>query len=833
MINEDISFVLPSEYIKYDNSYSIREYIYDFSFRTYINTVDTIKSIEIYKNGEKYDNVIVNNIGNNYYYVKDMDIIKKGNYHYGVKVILNDSKIYYNGFYLKVLSSQIENDIKINYFATQGTHENFNALNILLKVQSEYHIHSVKLYRKYINEDWIYLGEMLQGTYGYMHKDLLFDIKNICSSTLFYKAVVTTSNDLKKTMVISVPITLATFSLNNIQYLGNTHGKYSIYGGLVGTIISPNHEFNNEIFELIVDTSEKKYLRIKIKNKKYSFYAENFKVIYPQQFIYNQTNEEKNIFELSGKGVIRQIISEGKDIIKNDSCEFNATIECGSDYSVIFNIHPDTDNSLSVHTEETLNNIVRYNDLYTKSTQEYNDKTISNVRYNGILVFNNELNFLNVDTLIQQKLPIDQSRIDNLMRNSDFTTYNLSNFYFISFSEKGISFTVFDGINYDEYNYDFVIYDPTLQYIKNNICFRFDTKNKIVFEFINYDLTKNFEIIKIIDNQLTINNCNDSVSIIFNTLRSRLLNQLGQNYTFTENDETFVARFGKTYLLKQQIFESMNFDSFAQNMYMYEFNVVITTSAEVEGIKKDAELSIKATVNLNNAFFNIEKTDMNYMIGSYISNNESYNQKPLDVMELLNSSYYIKLSKSLKTKNKNDYGHYTVCELFNRNSKIYSLTFDDVLTSDFFTYKDVCKTRVVPINNDEIMILIFKDNKYIINHINLASVKRTKQYIINSRISCQYLLSLSDEQLLKFSNILSIAKQNEFTDRKIRVFALSDYDNIILYKDGKEILFKRITPISLTHDYNAFLYEYNVKYPLNIKNRNAFLQELELGNKIR
>lgn len=108
MTNDDITFILPTDYKEIGNSYIKREYIYDFSFHVHVSTVDTIKKIEVYKNGILYNDVIVNSAGTNYYYIKDLNVINKGNYHYGIRITLNDNKIYKNGFYLKIQDSFVE-----------------------------------------------------------------------------------------------------------------------------------------------------------------------------------------------------------------------------------------------------------------------------------------------------------------------------------------------------------------------------------------------------------------------------------------------------------------------------------------------------------------------------------------------------------------------------------------------------------------------------------------------------------------------------------------------------------------------------------------------------
>ena len=832
MTNQDITFILPSSYTTYQGNYTIDEYVYDFSFHVYVNTTIPIQKLEVYKNGKKYEDVIINNIESNYFFIKDLNVINKGNHHFKAVVTLSDNKSYSNGFYLKIRNAYIPNDIKIIHFSTQGVHENFNALNVLLNVETTYHIYDITLYRKLLNRNWVKLGEMNKGNYGYIYKDLIFDLTLTTSSIMFYKVIISTSNGLKKEATLAVPIKPSSFSLNTISYLGNTYNNnYLIYGGLVGEVLSPQSVFHNDIFELLIDSRNKKFVSITIKEKRYKFYAENFNIQYPDRFIQSQTNESPNVFVITGRGLIKQILSTKYDITKYDGCEFHITIYCGNDHMTTWSIIPDSDYSLAVSTEKTLNNIVRYQNNYLNTQEDFHDETISNITYDGILQYHEGLlTFL--DTAFNGNvIPIDQSRIDNLFKTSDFVTYTLYAFYFITFDNKGIHLVIFDGINYDEVNYDITLYEPTLEYVKNNVCFKFETNNQLKIEFINYDLTKNFEIVLVQDNTLFVYNENTLIADIFNTLRSQLLSQLNMPFTYVHNNQEMTAIFSRNYLLKEQLFQPMNFDNFIQDMFMYYFSIAITTTAVIDGFEYNAELSIRAAVNISKAFFNIEKVDINYVIDDYASNNEKYNQKPINIMEELNHGYYIKCDKSLKTKNKDDYGKYTSCELFYRNALIYTLKPQDILSNEHFMYFDVCKGRIIAINAQEVFLCFYKNKQFIINHININENKHLHQYIIDSNVSCQYLWTLNEKQLMTFTNILSIAKQNEFVPRKMQIYSISDYDVLILHtsNDISGITMESITSISTNDVYHSFYYEYNVQYPLNIKNRNSFLQEPEIA----
>ena len=471
LTNDDIIFVLPSGYTKYNNSYIGKEFDYSFYFRVYIQSnSETIKNFRLYKNGKLYTNAIINNTSTDSYYIKDLDIIKKGNCHYKVEVILNSNKIYRNGFYLKIQDQYIPNDIQITHFSTQGLHENFNYLNVLLKIETQYHIDSIKLYR-----DNLYLGEMQQGIYGYVLKDFLFDVTQNKQSQVKYNVKILCSNGIKREMCIDVPVYLPTFSLNSINYLWNDN-KYTLYGGLICKIISPLSEYDNHIMEFQIDTL-KKYFKLQIKDKNYTYTSEKFSVIYPDNFIKNQTNIHPNIYEISGEGIIRQ-----ND--RMDQARFYLRLINGNDYSCILQISPKTDQELAINTEKTLNNIVRYLDEYMQ-VQEYDDKTISNVTYDGILFYDNQLDFYRFDNQQTKNIPIDI--LKDLFLSSNHITYNKSMFYFLSYKSDRIEITEFDGINIDTYSYKQVIYSPVLEYLKSHICSQITsqvTKNTILHHYL-------------------------------------------------------------------------------------------------------------------------------------------------------------------------------------------------------------------------------------------------------------------------------------------------------------------------------------------------------------
>ena len=791
MTNSDIIFTLPSGYTKYNNSYIGTEFDYSFYFHVYIQSnSETIKNFRLYKNGKLYTNAIINNTGPDSYYIKDLDIIKKGNCHYKVEVTLNSNKIYRNGFYLKIQEQYIPNDIKIIHFSTQGLHENFNHLNILLSIDTQYHIDHIKLYRNNT-----YLGEMEQGNYGYIFKDFPFDVTLSKQSQLEYKTKIVCSNGITREASMIVPIYLPTFSLNSINYLWKEN-DYTLYGGLVCKILSSLSEFNNWIMEFQIDTLNKYF---KLKAKDYLFTSEKFSVKYPDVFIKNQTNANPNIYEISGEGIIHY-----KE--KLDQARFYLRLINGNDYSCILQITPRHDESLTLTTSRTLNNIVRYYDEYMQ-VQEYDDKTISNIRYDGILFYDQLLDFYQLKSQQTQNLPIDI--LKNLFQSSNHITCNKSTFYFLSYTLEKIEITEFDGINTDVYPYKHTIYSPTLEYMKSHICFKFDRNDSFCFDIINYDTSKNLEIISIKDREMQTHVLNNYVSDIFDMMRIDVLTILKNGY----EDITF----NQAYLLKERTFKAMDYYNYTNDIYMFHFTYSITSDGNI--------IQYDYIVNFSKSFYNIERKYFTITTPSDVYSNDGYNQKPMDIMEHLNNAFYLRFSKSLRTKSDDDYGRYEECSLYQSNSLLYKFKPEDFYLEEF-SYKDLYQAKAIKLDY-YLYMFIQNQNTTLVGCFDLTNNTRLYRLKIPNKFSNQYVLSLNDEQLMQFSNILSIAKQNEFVPRTMNIFSYSDESNLHIIKD--DIDMNQITPFhNIWENGNGFMYNYQIDYPLNIKNRNDFLEEIEI-----
>ena len=124
-------------------------------------------------------------------------------------------------------------------------------------------------------------------------------------------------------------------------------------------------------------------------------------------------------------------------------------------------------------------------------------------------------------------------------------------------------------------------------------------------------------------------------------------------------------------------------------------------------------------------------------------------------------------------------------------------------------------------------MFIQNQNTTLVGCFDLTNNTQLYRLKIPNKFSNQYVLSLNDEQLIQFSNILSIAKQNEFVPRIMNIFSYSDESNLHIIKD--DIDMNQITPFhNIWESGNGFMYNYQIDYPMNIKNRNDILEEIEI-----
>lgn len=865
METKDIQFTLDQNYDKkiinnIENYYS-RVYIYDFNFKLFVNNNnDSIKNIVIYKNGIQYSDIIVTETQDNNYTISDKNIIRKGNFNFRVEITLNSNKTYSNNFNLKITNSYIENDIDIISFSTQGLHENYNNLNIILNLNSKYNIDVVELYRKRINYDWKYLGLMIYESSRYEYKDLIFDVNMTEDEHYLYKVIINTSNNLFKEKIISTLIKCNTFSLNNI-FIENvkTKKEYDIFGGIVGRINNELCEFNNDIFEFIVNKSDNEYISINIdsNDKSYYFYGEEFKTIYQDEYITNQTNVNPNIFEFNGKGIIKYVNNNNRISISNDTCTFNIRLICGDTFSVIIDIIADNINYLSINSNKAVNNIVKYidNDKSKILNCTYEDNTIANVMYDGILTYNNdELDFLDINDLSNIKISLIE-KSEKYFKQSTYITNNEYYAYFITYNNDNITFIKYDGINYDTYKLDVDINNSTLDFIRNTNIFKFDSNYDLIFNFYIYDYIDNIKRVYIKDDEIVIIDYSEKINIIYNLLKNEIINY-ALNLTeldIIENNEELICscKVSETYDILEKNFINMNYENFVQNFtmnefkYKFKFGITISKPDITTGMSSNLNTEIyitgKYSTNISDSSYIIEAkniiSEINDEYFLYNYDTSVNNQNPSNIMEKLNNNYYVKFENSISSKNYDDYGIYKNCNLYNKSVLIATLSLNVIYGSDYtnykyFKYKDCINIRILVIDYNTILIINMYKNKLIITKFDTSKNEVIKSYEIHSNLIPGYILNLTESQIGTFEKMFISEEQYSSITREMLILSTSDNkDNLNVEGITNNLIaMKQIDQLNSNNDNKtkSFKLRYEVSWPLNIKNRNDYLDTINI-----
>lgn len=891
MNNHDIIFTLPEGYTHEvycdkDNFYK-REYVYNFEFYVQIqNNEYPINNIIVYKNGEVYKDVDVYQESNGFYTIKDKNIVKKGNFNYAVEVILNTGKIYKNDFYLKILNNYIENDIKIVSLSTYGLHENYSYLDIILRLETQYNIDSIliyyhlcplshispKSYNKNVEygsnslirhgyeapTEWSLLGEMEVHNHQYRYRDLLFDTTMAESRVILYKVKIVTSNGLKSEKIISTMIKPNTLSLNTIAYSNTDSSTYNIYGGIVGRINNKNSMFDKDIFELVIDNRDgNKYLTIDLihEDKKYHFQTENYSIDYLKTYNKNQTNKSPNIFDINGEGIIKYIVDE--NTTKRDEGRFSLRLICGDDYFCTFNIQAHDDYELTLKTNKTANNIIRYSDKGNTKYLDavYEDKTISSNATTGFMVYNKEdaLNPFSLYDLDMKNKHILIEKSQEYFDKAQYIMYNDKSFYFINFDEYGIHVVKYDGINYDTMDYKTTLYNPTLEYLKHNMCMGFDTNNNLRIRFINYDNLNALEKISIEDSTLTVIDCSDMIANIFNEIRTNMLKYIDDIGYVTSNNVKYYITAESEYEVLEHDFASMNEDNFVRKFTMQEFHYAIKITLNVEFKNEESNTKVHfntsmtilttASVCMYDNNFNIEVQRYEYDIKSdnltYTYKDTIKNQNPMNIMELMNDRYYLKFEKSMSSKNKDDYGIYRICNIYNKTILLYKLSTEDVYgvgtTNKEFRYSDLCHAKIVSIDYKTAYILNYYNDELIVSKLDLANLKRISQYKFKTNMIFDALYEYTDEQLLNFESLLSNSYKYDSVARTMNILSTSDYPQLYIGGiDKRKVKMKEIGSINgeIDKDAHGFMLEYNYNYPLNLKNRSTYLLDISINKTI-
>lgn len=880
MNNHDITFSLSNEYehrvINYQDNYYRREYIYNFEFSIHIqNNTEHINNVSVYKNGELYADCDIVCEDTNYYIVKDRNVVRKGNFNYGFQILLNGGKTYYNSFNLKILNTYIPNDIKIKHFSTYGLHENMNVLNILLDIQTQYEIDSVKLFNHYcplsqlqssyshdvFNNEmaathfgyirstrWSYLGEMERKDGQYVYQDLLFDTSmNDESRVLLYRVLIETTNGLQKEKVISTLIKPNSFSLNRLSFL-NTHlVNYDFYGGLAGRIHNSDSQYNDKIFELVIDKrNENTFIDIIIHHEHdVMFHAEQFNVSTKK---YNKipTNIAPNVIDIVGNGVV-------KCYNKISTCEFDIRIICGDDYFVVFDIRSQ-DEDLSIKSNKTANNVIRYktDDEIKYFDAVYEDKTVSEDATRGYFIHDNGLWFSDEE---QNKSLVEYGTSRKYFESSKWVVYDSDNFYFMNYDNQGIYFTRFDGINYDILSYPCELFDETIDDMDSHISVAFDDNNYLRVRLFNQDNEHILQKIIIEDHELSVVDMSSILADAFNDVKISAIDYMN-NITQIIDGYIYSTTFDSEYTITDRKFSSMNQNNFVQDFTMQDLcmNIKMHVSAEYTDdngityyLNAPVNVTTHATVKIFSNGYDVEQQWYEYDIDcdewkySYTDEGEKKNVNPALCTELLNKSYYLRYESPVSSVSVEDYGYYRDVMLYNRTTNMYTLSPSDVYGNgtghDTIQYNDAAHMRIVVVEYPIVLLMNVYDGNMILTRINVSNQHRLGQTIIKSNVLFDVLYSYTIDQLYSFDQLLTGSYKYDTTQRKLKLISsteLFDSMQVSGISDNVTYDMNEITSVVLDAQCGkSFVFEDNVGWPLNIKNKNDFLNDIKITGDTR
>lgn len=725
---------------------------------------------------------------------------------------------------------------------------------------------------------WSYLGQMEIKDHQYYYTHFSFDTTLKETRTVLYKAVIITTNGITKPIILSTLIYPNSLSLNTISYLHeDTDKEYGIYGGIVGVINNTiddtskdivNPEYDGKVFEMVIDKREKYNGFVEIKIGDYLFHAEKFSTQYlRKKYKKHATNKDPNKFEFIGKGIITKVIDKDRKIIHKDTCSFNILLSCGDDIFTSFVITPQHDNSLALSTSKTGNKIVKYskNKINIEFDSTYVDNTVDENALDGYFTLNKknyDLNFIPVGTSLASstitvpkkvKLPITESQEKYF--DCDYITYNDKYFFFVNFDEFGVHIIQYDGINYDKYDFNVRLTQNTINYVKEHDICCFDKKDNLLIKFINFDGRNIFQKVIIENYELTVINCNDMITNIYGELKSKLMSYIQNLPTITKDGVEYELKYNNTtssYKTKDYYYKDMGYTDynlkFSAQMFFYKItipvivkfqnkttNVNIKFNANIDVTCREDFLIYDDNISEGNPRYDIdiENINLNY---HYIG--DGWNLIPQIGYESLNNKYFIKVSKPFKTKNIDDYAIFRNCNIYYGGINLYSAKPQDFYgnddTREHFVYKDLCRARIYEMDENTYVILNWLKGKLIKTTINIILKKQIGQEIIETDIHFNDIYSYAQQQLTSFSVLLSKSYLYDTIERDMYVFSISDFNK--LYYGGYDNVYhemKNITSISGIPNDNRYGYmaKYSYQYPLNIKNRNTYMNDMVINEK--
>ena len=126
------------------------------------------------------------------------------------------------------------------------------------------------------------------------------------------------------------------------------------------------------------------------------------------------------------------------------------------------------------------------------------------------------------------------------------------------------------------------------------------------------------------------------------------------------------------------------------------------------------------------------------------------------------------------------------------------------------------------------------NGKLIRTTVNVLLKKQIGQEIIDTDVYYNDLYTYSQKQLQSFDMLLSKAYLYDTVERDMYIFSISDFDK--LYCGGYDNVYHQMQSITslsgiVNDDRKGYAFKYSYQYPLNIKNRNLYLNDMVINEK--
>ena len=850
----DIHFVLPSTFTHstVDNVdvFCAKTYLYGFSFSVSIHSgSDVLMAIVPTRNGEQADDLVLTQTGDGEYTITDNNVVRRGNYAYGVKVRTAKNRVYDKFFHLKILSAYSRERLGFTSLSTYGLHENLSKLRVVAHVDAVDHVDSVKLSRRSGVSVEVYLGEMTLNNGVYEFEDLLFDVVDH-EFAVTYTATVITSTDASWCRSLTVPIKRSSMSPNVVSAVVNDD-VHRVYGGVTCRVANNLSVFNDEIVttKVYVD-ADSSTLKLALADGRWSAYAENFVTTWPAVFNKNVTNANPNVFTFAGNCVV----TDGQ---RSTTGVFTCTLTVGDDLYLKFSVRADED-ELSLRSDLTANNVVLYGvDDLNVLDEVHNDIYVSTNVVRGFLTENiqRQLGFIDVDQQFKATA-VHTSTAGNFVNSADVLAATDAHVYALNFSRTGVDVSKFDGINFDNYHVSVNLNDSTVAILATGASLTFDKSNNILLNFYDGDGLRSLKRVAVVNDACSSVQLDKRLVAVYGAVERATLAYTSALTNFTYDGITYSTSFNSTYSIVSEGYLTLNVDNFVQKFTtiavtrVLRFTTTLRTVNPATGapvnIAAQADVTSTATARVFDVtqVVDVVNHSTRFKFGDVEFSTAAQhldNQNPANVMEFLNDQYYVKFERANHSTSTNDYGYFRSCSLYSKTIKLCSIPLEAYYgsgcTEKLYRYADFVKLRVIAVNDQRLILAKYTGSQALLTLINVPEDKSISTTSIDSSLITTQLMHVGDKCLGELEHMLTGASQYASTPRTMYVFTVSD-DRRQPTVVGLAQNLSMVNVDNLVTESNdtatSWVTSVTVDWPLNVKNRNSMLSTIDvkvLGDK--